>query len=324
VQEDEAMAPELMTRPQAAEGPATPGGGDQILIVDDNPIDRHIARSIVRSIPGLASVEAADGEEALLAVAERRPALILTDLQMPGLDGFGLVEALRETAPEIPVILMTAHGSEEIAIRALQAGAASYVPKRMLARDLPRTLPQILALASSGLKRRELLGSMWARALAFRLENDPSLVAPLIELLQDDLAAMGLCDRTARTRVGVSLHEAITNALYHGNLEVSSDLRQEDERFFQIEAERRRALEPYRSRRIHVEARLDRESATYVIRDEGPGFDTSRIDRPIEPEDLMRVGGRGLLLIRMFMNEVLFNPSGNQITLTWRAADSEA
>ena len=49
-------------------------------------------------------------------------------------------------------------------------------------------------------------------------------------------------------------------------------------------------------------ARFEREEATYMIRDEGPGFDTSSLDRPIELEDLMRVGGRGMLLIRTFMD----------------------
>ena len=55
---------------------------------------------------------------------------------------------------------------------------------------------------------------------------------PLIQMLQEDLGGMGVCDATARMRVGVALQEALANALYHGNLEVSSDLRQDDEREF--------------------------------------------------------------------------------------------
>ena len=119
-------------------------------------------------------------------------------------------------------------------------------------------------------------------------------------------------------RVGVALQEALANALYHGNLEVSSDLRQEDEREFYKLASLRRGLEPYRDRRIRIEARLHRGEATYIIEDEGPGFDTSALDRPIDPEDLMRIGGRGMLLIRTFMDEVHHNATGNQITMVKR------
>lgn len=64
-----------------------------------------------------------------------------------------------------------------------------------------------------------------------------------------------------------------------------------------------------------MQTSLDRSAVTYVVRDDGPGFDTSALDRPIEAEEMMRVGGRGLLLIRTFMDEVSFNTDGNQITL---------
>ena len=56
------------------------------------------------------------------------------------MDGLQLVQAIRSKYPGMPVILMTAHGSEDIAIQALQKGAASYVPKKSLARDLAETL----------------------------------------------------------------------------------------------------------------------------------------------------------------------------------------
>ena len=55
-----------------------------------------------------------------------------------------------------------------------------------------------------------------------------------------------------------------------------------------------------------------------MISDQGPGFDTSRVHQPIDPDDLLRIGGRGLLLIRTFMDEVTFNPSGNTITMVKR------
>ena len=121
--------------------------------------------------------------------------------------------------------------------------------------------------------------------------------------------------RPAGCRSRIALQEALTNALYHGNLEVSTDLRQHDEREFDDLAERRRVQEPYRSRRIRVQVQLDRDAARFVVADDGPGFDTSVFDRPVQPDDLTRIGGRGLLLIRTFMDQVTFNSAGNQITM---------
>ena len=290
-----------------------------VLIVDDYVVDRRIAGGIVEKITGVKPRFALNGGEALRLIAEEAPTVVLTDLQMPEMDGLKLVQEIRDQFPLLPVILMTAYGSEEVAIQALRAGAANYVPKKALAKELGETLNQVLNASAINRDRQRILSSMRQRESHFVIENDPSLVSPLINLLQEDLGGMDVCNANARTRVGVALQEALTNAIYHGNLEVSSDLRQDDEKVYYELAEQRRHLAPYRDRRVYVHARFERDAATYTIRDEGPGFDTASLDRPIELEDLMRVGGRGMLLIRTFMDQVSHNPSGNEITLVKRS-----
>jgi anti-sigma regulatory factor (Ser/Thr protein kinase) len=64
--------------------------------------------------------------------------------------------------------------------------------------------------------------------------------------------------------------------------------------------------------------RVDHAAATFIIGDEGPGFDTSRFDGPVDAKDLVRIGSRGLLLIRTFMDEVASNAVGNSITMVKR------
>src|SRR5439155_2198335 len=121
----------------------------KVLVVDDSPVDRRLAGSILenRSGPdgkkepsGITVVYANDGKEGLAAVGREKPDLVVTDLQMPHMTGLELVEAIKDEYPTVPVIIMTAHGSEEIARQALQVGAASYVPKRDLAHELVATV----------------------------------------------------------------------------------------------------------------------------------------------------------------------------------------
>src|SRR5262249_34086164 len=123
---------------------------------------------------------------------------------MPELDGLCLVEAVRDRFPLVPVVLMTAFGSEDTAVQALQRGAASYVPKKSLARDLADTLEQVLAAARTGRDRQRLLGGLTHLESSFRLENDRALVAALIAWLREVLAGMGLCDETDRVRVNIA------------------------------------------------------------------------------------------------------------------------
>jgi CheY-like chemotaxis protein len=289
-----------------------------ILVVDDCLVSQRLAGCLIESGIGRTVIYAGDGAEALALVETSGPCLILTDLQMPVMDGLALVEAIRENHPLIPIVLMTAHGSEAIAFRALKAGAASYVPKDSLDAGLVDTLRQILLAVDGNRKRRQILSCQVARAGLFEIGNDPDLLPILIGLIQEDLLAFSIGDETARVRVAVALQEALSNALYHGNLECSTDLRQEDERIFYRLADERRGVEPYRSRRIRVELEIDRERARIVIRDEGPGFNDSDLDKPFDPEDLMRVGGRGMILVRTFLDEVFHNKRGNEITLIKR------
>jgi CheY-like chemotaxis protein/anti-sigma regulatory factor (Ser/Thr protein kinase) len=289
-----------------------------VLVVDDSSLFQRLAGQLIQNGVGRRVVYAKDGIEALSLLESIEPCVVLTDIHMPRMDGFELVKAIRADHPQLPVILMTAYGSEAVAMRALNAGAASYVPKDYLASDLVDTLRQILTVLEGNQQRRRLLACQTSRSGSFEIGNDPALFPALIALVQEELFSFSIGDDTTRVRVAIALQESLANALYHGNLECSSDLRQEDERVFYRLADERRTREPYRSRRIHLETRIDHSEVRIAIRDEGPGFDVASLDKPFDPDDLMRVGGRGMILIRSFLDEVIHNQTGNQITLIKR------
>lgn len=286
-----------------------------ILVVDDSAVCRLIARRLLEAHGGWRVAQAADGAEALDAIARCAPALVLTDLQMPHVDGLALVEQVRERFPRVPVVLMTGQGSEDIAIAALRAGAASYVPKRNLATDLIPAVEQVLAASQSDDRRTRVLGALSERVSRYVLENDPALVSPLVQVLREELAAFGLCDATGATRAGIALEEALLNAVYHGNLGVSSALKLSGDGAFERAAAARRLEAPYRDRRVSVTAELTPTGATFVVADEGPGFDVSALPDPTDPANLELPSGRGVLFMRTFMDDVRYNPTGNRVTL---------
>ena len=294
------------------------GGEPPILIVDDSRAAQHLASRLVQNGTDRSVVCANNGIQGLALVEEIRPALVVTDLQMPEMDGIELVKAIRAAHPHVPVILMTAYGSETSAMQALAAGAANYVPKKNLITDLVATIKPLLAMVAGNRQRQRVLSCQKSLTRSFELENDAQLLAPLIDLIRGDFDSFGIGDETSGIRLAVALQESFANALYHGNLECSTELRQDDERIFYDLADQRRKSEPYRSRRIHVTSSLDHCEARIVIRDEGPGFDTSSLNKPFDPEDLMKVGGRGMILIRTFLDEFIHNKAGNQITLVKR------
>jgi CheY-like chemotaxis protein/anti-sigma regulatory factor (Ser/Thr protein kinase) len=289
-----------------------------VLVVDDSPVDRRLAGSLLEKSYNSSVMYASHGVEALEQMSRRTPDIVVTDLQMPEMNGLDLVAAVRLKYPLVPVILMTAAGSEDIAVQALQRGAASYLPKSRLAHELLDTVDNVLALARADRHQGRLMDCLKETKWSFVLGSDTTLISPLVDHARQDLTRMQLGDETTRTRVGISLHEAVINAIDHGNLELSSEMREQDDRAYQQLAHQRRQQDPYRHRRVFVSVKVSREEACFVVRDEGPGFDPSGLPDPTDPANLERVCGRGLLLVRTFMDDVRHNKTGNEITMIKR------
>jgi CheY-like chemotaxis protein/anti-sigma regulatory factor (Ser/Thr protein kinase) len=288
------------------------------LVVDDSPLDRRLIGGLLEKDPQWTVHYAQDGLEALEQMRRTLPDLVITDLLMPGMDGLALVRAVRKEYPAVPVILITAQGSDEIAVDALQQGAATYVPKHALASDLVASIRAVMAVSGHRKRQARFMDCLRRTSCEFVLDNDDTLFPPLVGFLQDSATQLGLCDETDRVRIGIALEEALVNALYHGNLELDSSLREADCKAYGDLAHQRRLELPYRDRRIHVRAQLARDLGVFVVRDDGPGFNPCALPDPTDPANLERVTGRGVLLMRSFMDEICYNSTGNEVTLTKR------
>ena len=318
----------------------------RILVADDSLIDRQLATGLLERNADYEIETARDGQDALDRLEARSSEggengfdLVVTDLQMPEIDGLALVKRIRAERPGLPVVLMTAQGSEEIAVEALACGAASYVPKRLLAEELPATVERVVAAIGDSESRARLMGGLEEMSLRFTLGHDPAQLSALANhlrsLVEDAAGEAG--NRTESLRLGIALEEALTNACFHGNLEVDSSLREDDYALYYRVAADRAAADPYRDRRVRVQATIapcassdaaaDADAADAcdiefrcTIADEGPGFDPQSLPDPTDPLNLDRPSGRGVLLMKTFMDEVAYNARGNEVTLVKRIA----
>ena len=213
---------------------------------------------------------------------------------------------------------MTAYGSEEIAVAALRLGAASYVPKHNLSRDLVDTVKSVLSVSRARRETRAMLDSMTRLDSQFVLDNSTAGLDALIGYLKEQLRQIGLFGERDILRVGTAVYEALNNAVEHGNLELSSSDRDEEGTSYRRFVEERARCAPYRNRHVYLSVALTRGEAQITVRDDGGGFDPRLLPDPSNPENVGRVNGRGLFLIRTFMDDVRFNESGNEITMVKR------
>jgi CheY-like chemotaxis protein len=293
-----------------------------VLVVDDSPIDRVLVEGILRKDSRMKVRQANSGASALAAIGDDPPDIVVTDLQMPEMDGLQLVTATRIHFPRVPVVLITAHGSEELAVRALEQGAASYVPKSQLAASLLGAVDQVLELARGDRGYEALTQAMDYAEFRFRAENDFAATDRLVELIQQLAGSVGVCDTGGQVRLGMALEEAFRLAILRGNLEMTPEMllaatgHGDQARDW---LDQRRQTEPYSSRRLRIQVKVTPEEARFVITHEGPPLALEETaDTVADHPALENMSDRSVILMRAFLDEVQFEPDGQTMTLVKR------
>jgi len=128
---------------------------DRILVVDDEPIILELA-SMVLASRGYEVLTAESGTDCLATVARYRPALVLLDYMMPGMDGMATLQRLREESPDTYVVMLTGKGSEQIAVDVMKAGAADYILKPFKNKDLMERIDNVLRIRRIEIHNRDL------------------------------------------------------------------------------------------------------------------------------------------------------------------------
>ncbi len=291
-----------------------------ILVVDDSHVERLLVEGLLRKNADFRVEHAENGKEALDRLAVRPADVVVTDLVMPDMDGLELVRAARRGHPEIPVILMTAYGDETIAVEALEAGAASYVPKSQRAERLLATVNRVVERAATDRNRERLAQCVLEYHCRFDIENDLGLIRALVDQVQQVMAGHGFGDTVERIRMGEALEEALLNAMYHGNLEIDehelADARDElDDRVLTSLIEQHRSSPQVLERKIIVVVHLTTKEARFVVRDQGRGFNTAFAPSGRIADRFEGGRHRGMTLMQSLMDDVSYNATGNELTM---------
>ncbi|MGH2894761.1 MAG: SpoIIE family protein phosphatase, partial [Solirubrobacteraceae bacterium] len=177
--------------------PAAVESRSRVLIADDNPDLRRYLTTLLSAQFGVEAVS--DGDTALRVIRERQPDLLISDVMMPGRDGYELLEALRSSpeTQDLPIILLSARAGEEAAIQGLVAGADDYLPKPFSGREL---LARVRAHLDLSTLRREAAAEL--RAEQRRLEQTVQQMPAGVMLAEAPSRQIVLSNRQAAEILG--------------------------------------------------------------------------------------------------------------------------
>jgi DNA-binding NarL/FixJ family response regulator len=148
----------------------------RVAIVDDQTLVRQGIRSLLALSNEIDVVaEASDGDEALAAIDAHDIDVLLLDLRMPRRDGIATLEALRERGNHVPVLVLTTFDDDELALRALRAGARGYLLKDV---TLDQLVGAIRTVAAGGTHLQPALTDRMLRAVSERTTETPGICGP--------------------------------------------------------------------------------------------------------------------------------------------------
>ncbi len=290
-----------------------------VLIIDDDvAVLNMVGDALVQH--GMQIHPFSEGTEAMALLEQTEEPLmdlVLSDINMEGMDGFEVIHRVKAINPKLPVILMTGQGSLDYAIRAMRLGASNLFQKPLSIRELVNSVFHLVGehremrMAEAGL--RGLVKEI--RQFSFR--SDELDIPSLVMHLTDRMVPLGFARPSNLDVIAMAYHEALVNALEHGNLDMDSSLKGD----FIIGQDTYAALlhnrleDPaFASRRVNVLVSTTPERYEVTITDDGPGFDLQKITKMAD-ESLTKQCGRGLAMIRMVMDEVTHNEQGNEVLL---------
>ena len=145
---------------------AEPHDAIRVLVVDDHPMMREGIVAVIARQPDLiVAGEAHDGQDAVVKFRIHRPDVTLMDIQMPGMGGIEAITAIRADFPQAAIVVLTTYAGDTQAVRALQAGAAGYLLKSCIRKELIETIRTVHA-------GRRAIDPQVAQEIAFHLSEN--------------------------------------------------------------------------------------------------------------------------------------------------------
>lgn len=249
--------------------------------------------------------------------------LVIARVRRADKNGLSHILEGKNIHPESMFILLADSATSEGAVMALRAGASDLLVEPFSVEDVANSAETAIAPLREEMRARKVFCLIVQESRQFLIPSDETAIGHVVDILVENLTRVGVCSMIESRLVAMGLTEAIANAMYHGNLNISPQLKLElSTAQFQKEVTKKKNSEECKGRKIRIRYDLTPTAVKYVISDDGEGFDhREALCAAITPADVESHAGRGLFLLRNIMDEVIYNEKGNEVTLVKRAAN---
>ncbi|HVF86493.1 MAG TPA: ATP-binding protein [Pyrinomonadaceae bacterium] len=266
----------------------------RILIVDSNAELRTLLLDVLSEL-GHDVVATGNREDAVERDDLEDFDLIISDLTDEASGGVQILSELKRKRLLVPIVVSSEETNQHGVVKAFKLGAANFLRRPYDDTDLRNIVEKTLGYKLRFIEDLKVLPFVHEK-IEFELPSDLSLMNGVLHFLHERVAQLGVI-RPESSNLFIALDEAFVNAVKHGNKSDTSKL-------------------------VRITAELSSKEARFTIEDEGDGFKVNEIPDPLDPANLFKASGRGVLLIYNIMDKVEYNERGNSLTMVKRAERS--
>ncbi len=284
----------------------------KILIVEDDYGSREYLLNLVQ-LEGYDVRAVVNGQEGLAEYKAFDPDIIVSDIQMPVMDGLEMLKILRQDKSDTIFIITTAYGSEDYAIDALRLGANNYLKKPIKRKSLIGLINKYKLIVESHKLAKKAEGKLLKKNITLEFKTEIQHIPAIIGQLVSNLGVK--LDDSEITNIELGLDELITNSVEHGNLGITFEEKvkaSNDNTMLELYAEKMKVRKLAR-RKIKVKYKLRPKYCEWIITDEGKGFDWKLIPDPTKGAQLMELNGRGIFITHFLFDEMEYLGKGNKV-----------
>lgn len=264
----------------------------KILIVDD---EKNILKLLSHELESMnfKTITVETAENALEIINKQNVDIIILDLILPFMSGLEFMKKLKESQIYIPTIVITGFATRQNAISAIKLGAVNYITKPFELEEISRGISKIIKtfpLSFSPLSKNYKEPTNEYKTIEINIPSDIELIRGVSTRILEEAFSNGIINKENEMPIRLALDEALANAIEHGNNYGVQKL-------------------------VNIKCTFASDKLEITIKDEGRGFSPEAVFDPRDEENILASGGRGIFLIKCYMDEVKFNKQGNEITM---------
>jgi serine/threonine-protein kinase RsbW len=261
----------------------------KILVIDDE-VEICELLQVALEMAGHQVTTSQSAPDALECLEHQEYDFVIIDMIMPEISGLEMIQLINERYPRTLTILTTGLQAQDVIQQALKQGAYNFVSKPFSLEEI-KNIINMGNRARSSPSRRKSIQKYMTQDLQFVLPSRKNLMEEVAATIANLAQTPGFPEKLVAMNIPLTVDELFLNAVIHGNKENEN-------------------------KTVTITVNIDIERITITIADQGDGFDWNRVLSRSTPADLENENGRGIFLVKHYVDHIKYNDTGNQVTVT--------